>query len=64
VRDGIVEILGPAPAPLARLRGRYHYRLLLKSSDRKALRSVAAQLAAQIDEGLAPARASLDIDPL
>ncbi len=64
VRDGIVEILGPAPAPLARLRGRYHYRLLLKSPDRKALRSVAAQLAAQIDEGLAPARASLDIDPL
>jgi primosomal protein N' (replication factor Y) len=63
-RDGIVEVLGPAPAPLARLRGRYHYRLLLKSSDRKALRSVAAQLAAQIDEGLSPARASLDIDPL
>ncbi|MDH3199765.1 MAG: primosomal protein N' [Myxococcales bacterium] len=64
VRDGIVEVLGPAPAPLARLRGRYHYRLLLKSSDRKALRFLAAQLAAQIDEGLAPARASLDIDPL
>ncbi len=63
-RDGIVEVLGPAPAPLARLRGRYHYRLLLKSSDRKALRSVAAHLAAQIDEGLSPARASLDIDPL
>ncbi|MDH3729437.1 MAG: primosomal protein N', partial [Myxococcales bacterium] len=63
-RDGIVEVLGPAPAPLARLRGRYHYRLLLKSSDRKALRAVAAQLAVQIDEGLAPARASLDIDPL
>ncbi len=63
-RDGLVEVLGPAPAPLARLRGRYHYRLLLRSSDRKALRSAAAQLAAKIDEGLAPARASLDIDPL
>jgi len=64
VRDGIVDVLGPAPAPLARLRGRYHYRLLLKSPDRKALRLVSAQLAARIDEGLAPARASLDIDPL
>ncbi len=63
VRDGVVDVLGPAPAPLARLRGRYHYRLLLKSPDRKALRSLAAQLAAQIDEGLPPARASLDIDP-
>jgi len=64
VRDGIVEVLGPAPAPIARLRARYHYRLLLKSTDRKALRTVAAQLAAKIDQGLPPARASLDIDPL
>ena len=43
VRDGAVQILGPAPAPLARLRGRYHYRLLLKSPDRKLLRNVEQQ---------------------
>jgi primosomal protein N' (replication factor Y) len=64
VRDGVVQILGPAPAPLARLRGRYHYRLLLKSPDRKLLRSVAALLASRIDQGLAPTHATLDIDPL
>jgi primosomal protein N' (replication factor Y) len=64
VLGGVVEVLGPAPAPLARLRGRYHYRVLLKSPDRKALRALTAQLAARIDEGLSPARASLDIDPL
>ena len=64
VRDGAVQILGPAPAPLARLRGRYHYRLLLKSTDRKLLRSVAALLASRIDQGLAPTHATLDIDPL
>ncbi|MGB5813065.1 MAG: primosomal protein N' [Polyangiales bacterium] len=64
VRDGFIDVLGPAPAPLARLRGRYHYRVLLKSSDRKALRALTAKLSARIDEGLAPARASLDIDPL
>ena len=29
--DGI-EVLGPAPAPLSRLRGRYRYRLLLKAA--------------------------------
>ncbi|MEM7135552.1 MAG: primosomal protein N' [Myxococcota bacterium] len=63
-RDGVVQVLGPAPAPLARLRGRYHYRVLLKSSVRKSLRAVAAGLAARIEDGLAPARASLDIDPL
>ncbi len=64
VRDGAVQILGPAPAPLARLRGRYHYRLLLKSADRKLLRNVAALLAARIDQGLPPTHATLDIDPL
>lgn len=64
VEDGAVQVLGPAPAPLVRLRGRYHYRLLLKSPDRKLLRNVAAHLAARIDQGLPPAHASLDIDPL
>ena len=64
IRDGAVQILGPAPAPLARLRGRYHYRLLLKSPDRKLLRQVAALLVARIDQGLAPAHATLDVDPL
>jgi primosomal protein N' (replication factor Y) len=64
VRDGAVQVLGPAPAPLVRLRGRYHYRLLLKSPDRKLLRNVTAHLAARIDQGLPPTHATLDIDPL
>lgn len=61
VQQGAVTVLGPAPAPIARLRGRYHFRLLLKSPDRKLLRSVAALLAARIDLGLS---ATLDVDPL
>jgi len=64
VQDGVVQVLGPAPAPLLRLRGRYHYRLLLKSPDRKLLRNVAAHLAARIDQGLPPTHATLDVDPL
>ncbi len=64
VKDGAVQVLGPAPAPLVRLRGRYHYRLLLKSPDRKLLRNVTAHLAARIEAGLSPAQATLDIDPV
>lgn len=64
VREGAVQLLGPAPAPILRLRGRYHYRLLLKSADRKLLRQVAALLAARIDQGLPPTHATLDLDPL
>ncbi|HYN85328.1 MAG TPA: primosomal protein N', partial [Pyrinomonadaceae bacterium] len=34
------RVLGPAPAPLARLRGEHRVQLLLKSRDRKRLRNV------------------------
>ena len=64
VKEGAVQVLGPAPAPLIRLRGRYHYRLMLKSPDRKLLRTVTAHLAARIAQGLPPTHATLDIDPL
>lgn len=64
VHERGVALLGPAPAPIERLRGRYRQRFLLKSSDRNALRAVAVALAARIDEGVAPARATLDVDPV
>jgi len=44
-RDHAVRILGPAPAPLARLRGEHRIQLLIKSRSRKQLRAV-------IDQGI------------
>ena len=64
VRDGSVRVLGPAPAPIARLRGRYRFRLLLRGEDRRKVRRVTAAVAARIDEGLSPARATVDVDPV
>jgi primosomal protein N' (replication factor Y) len=64
VRSGRVQVLGPAPAPIARIRGRYRYRLLLRGPERARVRAVAAELAARIDEGVAPARAHVDVDPV
>ncbi len=64
VRDGVVELLGPAAAPIARLRARWRFRMLLRSPDRRALRSVARALADRIDEGLGTARAHVDMDPV
>jgi primosomal protein N' (replication factor Y) len=48
IPEGIeIEILGPAPAPLAKLRGRFRFMLLAKGVDEGALRRVAlAQLSA------------------
>ncbi len=39
--DRKCRILGPAPAPLARLKGEHRYQLLLKSRSRKQVREVA-----------------------
>ncbi len=64
VARGEVLLLGPAPAPIERLRGRYRYRFLLRSADRRALRAVALSVVQRIEEGVAPARASLDMDPV
>jgi primosomal protein N' (replication factor Y) len=62
--EGTVEVLGPAPAPIARVRGRYRQRVLLKGRDRKPLRLAALAIVAVIDRGIAPARASVDVDPV
>jgi primosomal protein N' (replication factor Y) len=64
VAAGTVRVLGPAPAPIARLRARYRHRVLLRSPDRRALRAVAHTIATRVDQGVAPARASLDFDPV
>lgn len=63
VQRDTVQVLGPAPAPIERLRGRYRYRFLLRAAERGPLRAVASMLAKRLDDGVAPARASLDIDP-
>jgi primosomal protein N' (replication factor Y) len=57
-----VEIIGPAPAPLARLRNRFRHRFLVRSADRALLRQallVAAR--APTDRRI---RMAIDIDPM
>jgi len=64
VRSGVVALLGPAPAPISRIRGRYRWRFLLRSRSREQLRTVAQAVAARIQEGVAPGRAHVDVDPV
>jgi primosomal protein N' (replication factor Y) len=59
---GEVEIRGPVPAPIERLRGRTRWQIWLRSADRHALRRVArAVLNAEPDPKV---RVSLDVDPI
>lgn len=59
---GRFNVLGPAPAPVARLRGEYRAQIFLKGSHRALMReAVLAALAAEPD---LRRRVSLDIDPV
>ena len=59
------RILGPAPAPLARLKGEHRFQLLLKSRSRRVLREVAdAALKASSENGVNLRSVNLEIDPV
>jgi primosomal protein N' (replication factor Y) len=59
------RILGPAPAPLARLKGEYRVQLLVKSRNRRELRQVVdTALAAIASRGVNLRSVNLEIDPV
>ena len=59
-----VEVLGPAPCPLARLRGKNRYQVLLKAPSRPPLRHLLTRL--PLLRRALPSKVvlTLDIDPL
>ena len=60
--DNQLRVLGPAPAPLGRLRGEYRAQLLIKGTNRKQIRErLQSALAARPD---LQKRVVVDIDPL
>jgi primosomal protein N' (replication factor Y) len=59
---GKVDVRGPVPAPIEKLRGRTRWQVWLRSADRHALRRIArGVLAAEIETGV---RVGLDVDPM
>ena len=59
-----VEVLGPAPAPIARLRNRYRFRIMLRAAKRASLRRVLDVLAPMCGEFPRKVRAIVDVDPV
>jgi primosomal protein N' (replication factor Y) len=57
-----VRVLGPAPAPLTRLRGEYRAQLLIKGTSRKKMRE--AVVAAVRARPNVARRTTIDVDPL
>ncbi|HHD62802.1 MAG TPA: primosomal protein N' [Desulfobulbaceae bacterium] len=64
VKNKTIEILGPAPAPLAFLRDRFRYQVLLKGFDVVAMHHLCNQLLAE-RKTLCPqsVRLAVDVDP-
>ncbi|MEM6306381.1 MAG: primosomal protein N' [Pseudomonadota bacterium] len=56
------QVFGPAPAPIARIRGRHRVRLLIKAEKTAALQSAIAQWVAQFKHP-PDLRLAIDIDP-
>jgi len=56
-----IAVLGPAPAPLSRLQGRYRWQLLLKGENRADLHGLCRQLSSEREAG--PVKLTVDVDP-
>ncbi len=59
-----VEVLGPSPCPLSRLRGKSRYQILLKASERPALRHLLLQLDDGIKQLPKQVTLNIDVDPI
>jgi primosomal protein N' (replication factor Y) len=60
-----IKILGPGPAPLAKVERRYRIQFLLKSASRAPLHALLKQLAVHCDRaGIQPREVMIDVDPV
>ena len=65
LRSNAIRILGPAPAPLERLKKIHRHQLLIKSSSRTALHQMLEKLQAYIEEKkIGATRVIIDVDPV
>jgi primosomal protein N' (replication factor Y) len=65
IRPATVRILGPAPAPLERLKKVHRHQLLIKSSSRGVLHGMLQQLQAyQEEKKIGATRVIIDVDPV
>jgi primosomal protein N' (replication factor Y) len=66
VRAEDIDLLGPAPAPLSRLKGRHRWQILLRSRRQRAMAAVVRAVLTQIGGRLwlGGCRIAVDVDPV
>jgi len=65
LRSQAIRILGPAPAPLERIKRAHRYQLLIKSSSRATLHALLERLQSHIEEKkISSTKVIVDVDPV
>src|ERR1051326_8323839 len=65
IRSSAVRILGPAPAPLERIKRVHRHQLLIKSSSRATLHQMLGKLQAYTEEKkIGATKVIIDVDPV
>ena len=65
LRSNAIRILGPAPAPLERIKRLHRYKLLIKSSSSTTLHQVLEKLQAHLEaRKIGVPRVTVDVDPV
>ncbi len=60
-----VRVLGPAEAPVPRVKKEYRQQMLVKAADRKRLAAILEKVKARAAErGWGPTAVTIDVDPL
>jgi primosomal protein N' (replication factor Y) len=59
-----VLVQGPAPAPIARLRNRFRFRVMLRAAERAPLRATLTAIEQARASLPRTVRASIDVDPV
>ena len=60
---GALEILGPSPCPIYKIRNRFRFQILLKSTNTSMLHSFSKQFMQSISKISSNVRCSIDVDP-
>lgn len=63
LKPGALTILGPSPCPVSKIRNRYRFQMLLKSTNAGLLRSFTKKLVKLISNITGGVRVSVDVDP-
>jgi primosomal protein N' (replication factor Y) len=61
---GPVTVLGPTPAPIAKVRNRFRFRVMLRSTSRETLRKAALAIHAAAAQLPRTVRVAIDVDPV